>query len=125
MPVTAARLVRVHSMARLLRVQGFAALSQATGALQLVALLLAVGPGRPTDAYVVLFSASQLPIGALILGTLQPTILSRPGYRGWHRWTVGGVAITLPVVSLAAGYLLADGYSPHDVILIATLITAS
>src|ERR1700737_2824788 len=117
MAVTVARFARFHSLARLLRVQAFAGLSQATGALQLGALLLAVGPGRPTDAYVVLFSASQLPIGALILATLQPTILSRRGYGGWHRWTVAGVAITLAVVWLAAGFLLARGYSLHDVIL--------
>jgi hypothetical protein len=35
------------------------------------------------------------------------------------------VAITLPVVWLAAGFLLADGYSLHDVILVAALLTAS
>jgi hypothetical protein len=123
--VALSRVTHVRSMTRLLRVQAFAALSQATGALQLAALLVAVGPGRPTDAYIILFTASQMPVAALIIGTLQPTILSRPGYRGWGRWTVAGVAVTVPLVWLVAAFLLANGYRPGDVVPVAALVTVS
>jgi hypothetical protein len=108
-----------------MRVQGLAALSQATGAAQLGALLLAVGPTRGSDAYFTLFTASQLPVSILVLGTLQPAILSRPGYAGWARWTLVAVIVNAPWLWLTAGFLLANGYASHDVLWVAGLLTAS
>lgn len=105
--------------------QAAAAASQVTGALQLAALLVFVGSSRETDAYITLFSASQLTGSVLVMGTLQPYALSQPNYAGWRRWGLVGVVTNTVIVVLVAGYLNFLDYSTNEVWVTAALIACS
>ena len=110
---------------RLVRVQALSALGQASGAAQLLALILVVGRGRATDTYVVLFAASQAAVTVVVIGTLQPAILSRPNYRRWGRWSMAAAVASGVVVWATAAALLGFGYRPITVISLAAILTAS
>jgi hypothetical protein len=110
---------------RLVRLQAFAALAQASGAAQLLALLLTVGRGRATDAYVVLFSASQVSLSVLVIGTLQPLVLSLPNYSRWSRWLLSGILLNGAVLWGTAAVLLALNYTTAQVVGTTILLTVS
>jgi hypothetical protein len=110
---------------RIARVQLVAAMSQVLGALQLVLLFATVGAGRSTDAYIVLFSASQLPASIISVGTLQPLIFSRPGYRNWAPWITSTVLACVACTSGTSILLVAIGYGSRDVVLPGLLVAVS
>ncbi len=116
---------RTSGIKRLLGVQLLAAFAQASGAAQLGALLLVVGQNRSTDAYVTLFTASQLAGSIIITGTLQPLALSNPEFSGWRRWAAIGVGVNVLAVAVTTGLLLVLDYRPSVVFPIAALIAIS
>ena len=123
--VTLTRHARRPDVRRIMRVQALAAVSQVTAALQLVALLLAVGPGRASDTYVILFSASQVSVSVFVIGGLQPLTISRPGYSGWARWIAAGSIANAILLAATGGFLLAADYPTAVVLPTAGVLMAS
>ena len=108
-----------------MRIQMLAGAAQVTGALQLVALLASVGRTRGTDAYITLFSASQISLSVIVVGTLQPLILNRPNYSEWRPWIVGGIGANAVMLFGTASFLLLVHYPVSDVVSITAVLCAS
>jgi hypothetical protein len=98
------------------RVQAVGALSQLTAAGQLAALLLVVGHSRITDTYTILYSASQLSVSALLIGSLQPVVLSSPGYSAWRRWIFAGIIANIALLSGTSSFLILSHYPSGEVL---------
>lgn len=103
----------------------FAVVQQVTAALQLAVLLIAVGRGRGTDTYVVLYTASQIPAAVLAIGVLQPLTLNRPGYGGWLAWNIAGCVFTVALIGAVTLFLLGKNYPKDTVLAVAAILTAS
>lgn len=105
--------------------QGAAGAGQALAAGQLAALILTVGTTRETDAYLLLFSATQLVASVVVFGVLQPIVLSKPGYSGWRAWQAVAAGCVFPVVALTALYLTEVGYPSSTVTTLAPVLAVS
>jgi hypothetical protein len=64
-------------------------------------------------------------VSVVIMGTMQPIVLSRPHYRRWTPWVWASALANLPILSAAAGYLLLVGYSVRDVVPVSALLFVS
>lgn len=106
-PVAVAAPGRRHGR-RIVTAQAAAFASQLFGSLQLV-LLLHAGVSRATDAYFLIFGATQLMVSGWIVGVIYPRQLAQPG-TDWAQIPRRAVVFSALVTGLATGYAIALGY---------------
>ncbi|MFL6240730.1 MAG: hypothetical protein ACJ735_14690 [Actinomycetes bacterium] len=103
--------------------QLLATASQLVGFAQLL-LLIAPGSSRTTDAYMILFGATQLVVTVWIVGVVYPTHLAEPA-RAWKHTVACSGAAAAVLAAAGVGFLLALGYPVAPVVGVGTALALS